>query len=277
MNGRFILIAGSASKDCSPDTLDLAIGFVQSFTREILDRGGGVVVLAGDEEGTKDDRGTPHIFDWVVLREVERYAERTTKPPRIYVRIVMSDTAEERKIEDANLQVLRNLVQRNVANLQYIQSHLFTGGEYRNRQVEISDAMLAIGGGKGTYSTAEEMIGREKPVFPVDLPLGALSDDGNGAVLLHQEMASDPESFFPFTYDDAIHKLSLTKLSRGINEADGAARVAVEMFESEFDAHPRDGLRARTTSRLRALAVVAPLFSAMSLILKGFEFFRSDS
>ena len=278
MDGRFILVAGSASKECPKEILDVAIAFVRAVTKEVLDRGGGVVVLAGSEEATKDDHGTPHIFDWVVLREVERYAEQTAKSPRTYARIVMSDTSEEWKLDDANLRVLRNLLQRNVACRQYIQSQLFTGGEYRSRQIELSDGMLAIGGGKGTYATAEEMIRQGKPVLPMDLRLGAFREDGDGAVLLHQEMASDAESFFAHTHHEVNQKLSLTKLSRGVNEVEGAARVAADMFASEFDAYPSPGLQARISRRLRTLAVAAPLFSALSLILKGIEFFqRSES
>ena len=71
MNGKFILISGSAGLSCPADKLDTAIQFIKSFTAEVLKRGGGVVVLAGDEESTKDDQGTPHIFDWLALREVE--------------------------------------------------------------------------------------------------------------------------------------------------------------------------------------------------------------
>ena len=278
MDGRFILIAGSAGKGCSQEALDLAIRFAQSVTKEILERGGGVVVLAGDEAGTKDQRGVPHIFDWVVLRAVARYAEQTTRSPRTLVRIVMSDTAEAEKIDEANLRVLRTLLQRELASCQYIPHSLFTGGEYRKRQVALSDGMVAVGGGKGTYSSAEEMIEQGKPVLPMDLRLGAIGEDGNGAVQLHQEMASDPESFLAYTHKRSINRLSLTKLSRGVNDVDGAARVVAEMFESEFEAHPGVGLRARAIRRLRTLAVAAPLFSAMSVILKAFEFLnRSES
>jgi len=190
----------------------------------------------------------------------------------------MSDMAEAEKIDEANLRVLRNLLQRELASCQYIPHSLFTGGEYRKRQVALSDGMVAVGGGKGTYSTAEEMIEQGKPVFPIDLPVGAIGEDGNGAVQLHQEMASDPESFLAYTHKRAINRLSLTRLSRGVNDVDGAARVVAEMFESEFEAHPGVGLREGAIRRFRTLAVAAPLFSAMSVVLKAFEFLhRSES
>lgn len=274
MNGRFILIVGSAGARCPQDTLSIAIQFVCAFTREVLGRGGGVVVLAGDEARTRDDFGTPHIFDWVVLREVERYAERTTTPPRVCVRIVMSDQAEESLIDDENILVVRNLLQRNVAECHYIPHQLFTGGEYRKIQVEACDGVLAIAGGKGTYSIGSEMIDQGKPVLPTDLRLGSSREDGDGALLLHSEMTSDPESFFAHTHREAIHKVALTRLNRGVNSVDDAARAAVDMFHCEFEAYPQDGLWTKATEVLRMRAPPALVISAASVILKCIEFLR---
>ena len=62
----------------------------------------------------------------------------------------MSDKAWESKIDDAGLRLLRDLEQRNAVDLRHIRREMFTGGEYREVMVERSDAMLAIGGGKGT-------------------------------------------------------------------------------------------------------------------------------
>ena len=165
MNGKFILLSGSASPSCPADKLDIAFQFVRGFTGEVLRQGGGLVVLAGDEESTKDEHGVPHVFDWVALREVENHAEITTEVTRPYARVVMSDEAPESKIDDANLRLLRNLEQRNVIELCPIRREVFTGGEYRKVMVERADAMIAIGGGKGTYSAGTEMIAQGKPVF----------------------------------------------------------------------------------------------------------------
>ena len=82
LNGKYILISGSASRFCDDDKLHVAIQFVRDFTSEVLVRGGGIVVLAGEEESTRDEYGNPRILDWVALREVQRFAERTTQEPR---------------------------------------------------------------------------------------------------------------------------------------------------------------------------------------------------
>ena len=81
MDGKFIMLSGSAGLSCPAHKLLAASQFIKSFTGEVLRRGGGLVVLAGDEEATRDDHGTSHIFDWLALREIERYAESTTEAP----------------------------------------------------------------------------------------------------------------------------------------------------------------------------------------------------
>ena len=152
------------------------------------------------EDSTRDEKGAPHIFDWVVLREVRCYAESAITDPRTYVRVVMSDVAQESKIDIANLKLLRDLEQRKVVERLHIPDEVFTGGEYRKRMIDIADAMLAIGGGRGTYSAGLEMTAQGKPVLPIDLRLGSISEDGDGAVALHKRMLTEAEQFFPRTH-----------------------------------------------------------------------------
>ena len=276
MNGNFILIAGSAGRSCPNDKLSAAIGFVQEFTGEVLRRGGGVTLLAGAEETTIDDSGVPHVFDWIALREVERYARSTTEAPRVYARLVMSDIAPQAKIDENNLQILRNLEQRNVVELLHIPRELFTGGEYRKIMIEGSDAMLAIGGGKGTYSTGTEMIASAKPVLPLDLNLGSTADDGNGGTDLYRSMMSEPKGFFPNTYPNLINRLGLVSLERGINDAEAAARSAAEMLEKELTTTRSEAWHTKTKRQIaswfRIFKALPPIASAIKVIelLRGF-------
>ncbi len=270
MNGKFILLSGSAGPSCPNDKLDIAIHFVRRFTREALSRGAGVVVLAGDEESTKDDYGVPHVFDWLALREVERHAESTTENPRQYARIVMSDAAPEAKIDDANLHLLRDLEQRNAVEICLIRREVFTGGEYREMTTKRADAMLAIGGGKGTYSAGAEMIALGKPVLALDLQLGSTAEDGDGAVALHREMASDPSRFFPNTHQDVTNRVGLLSLNRGINDAETVARVSAEILAKEFDAIPLSDqsmdVRRRLVAAWQAMKALPVIASAIKII-----------
>ena len=270
MNGKFIMLSGSASLACPADKLDVAFQFVRGFTGEVLRRGGGLVVLAGDEESTKDAQGVAHVFDWLVLREVENYAETTTEAPRPYARVVMSDEAPGSKIDDANLRLLRNLEQRNVIERCPIRREVFTGGEYRKVMVEKADAMLAIGGGKGTYSAGTEMISQAKPVLPLDLQLGATADDGVGAVALHREIVSAPSRFFPYTHQEMRNKFGLLSLDRGINDAETVARASAEMLAKEFDAillpNQSTSIWRRVATAWQATKALPTIASAIKII-----------
>ena len=268
MNGKFILLSGSAELSCPADKLDIAFQFVRIFTGEVLRQGGGLVVLAGDEESTKDEHGAPRIFDWLALREIERHAKSTTENPRPYARIVMSDVAPDSKIDDANLRLLRDLEQRNVVELCPIRREVFTGGEYRKVMVEKADAMLAIGGGKGTYSVGTEMIALGKPVLPLNLQLGSTADDGDGAVALHREMVSNPSRFFPSTYRDVMNRTELFSLDRGINDPEVVARVSAERLARELDAIP---LPDRSMNARRRLALAWQAMKALPVIASAIK------
>ena len=142
----------------------------------------------------------------------------------------MSDEAPESKIDDINLQLLRNLEQRSVIKPYYIRRELFTGGEYRQTMSEISDAMLALGGGKGTYSAGSLMIGSDKPVLPIDLHLGSIVEDGEGAVALYKEMMSDPAEFLPGTHSDSKSKIgpAAQQYGKGVAALPGFPRFSAE-------------------------------------------------
>ena len=270
MNGKFILLSGSASLSCPADKLDIAFQFIRGFTGEVLRRGGGLVVLVGDEESTKDEHGTPHVFDWLVLREIENYAENTTEAPRPYARVVMSDEAPESKIDDANLRLLRNLEQRNVVELCPIRREVFTGGEYRKMMVESADAMLAIGGGKGTYSAGTDMTTLGKPVLALDLQLGSTVDDGEGAVALHREMLSNPDRFLTNTHREVKNRFGLFSLDREIDTPEVVAKVSAETLAEELEAIPPTNqsihVRRRLVTAWQGLKALPVIASAIKII-----------
>ena len=274
MEGKYILISGSASPSCPAGRLDMAIQFIENFTEEVLSHGGGVVVLAGGEESTMDERGVPHVFDWVVLRRVARYAETTTEKPWTYARIVMSDEAPEAKIDDSNLHLLRSLEQRKVVERRHIRRETFTGGSYRSAMIEWADAMLAIGGGKGTYSAGTEMTERGKPVLPLDLRLGAMSNDGDGACALHREMMTDPGRFFPATSSSVINEIETLSLNRNITEVSIVVRTAVEILGRELQVGSIERGGTGLKRRLKKLWLSMAALPIVAAGLKIVEFVR---
>ena len=235
MKGKFILISGSASNSCSEAKLDLAVEFVQHLVGEILRREGGLVILASDDSATLDSRGVPGIFDWVALREVQRYVESTTEGPRKCARVVMPAHVVESRLSDGNLRTLSNLQQRGVVEVERIRREEYTGGRYRELQVELADAMVAIGGGKGTYICGMDMLDAGKPVLPIDLNIGAFSGDGDGALLLHRELMDAPARFFPGNHEPVMDRLDTLTLEREIHQVSAVAQRSAEFLALELE------------------------------------------
>jgi len=75
MEGKFILIPGSASPSCPVGKPDRAIDVAQTCEAEVLLLVGGLVVLGSDEPAIMGPHGGPGIFHRVVLHQVERYVD----------------------------------------------------------------------------------------------------------------------------------------------------------------------------------------------------------
>ena len=80
----------------------------------------------------------------------------------------------------------------------------------------------------------EEMMDLRKPVLPLDLKIGALSEDGEGALLLHKELQSNPSEFFPATHSHVINQIESLSLQGGNHQAASVAQRAVEILSREL-------------------------------------------
>ena len=234
MKGKFVLVSGTASRSCPPERLGRALDFVEQLATEILSAGGGLVVLLGDENQTKGTDGKPRIFDWVIMRTIERYAETSIAPSRTLVQVVVSDDAWERKMDEPNRQTFANLQQRGVLQVERIRRELYTGGEYRRSECELADGLVALGGGKGTYTVGNDMLDLGKPVLPLDLEIGALSEDGEGALQLHRELLVDPRSYFPSTHREIMNRIETLSLNQSDQDVATVAKRVVETLEMEL-------------------------------------------
>ena len=277
MEEKFVLLSGTASRSCSAHQLDIAIRFVQLFVVEVLKVGGGMVVLVGDEKRGQAPDGRPRIFDWTVLRAIEEYVSVTTEPVRIYARVIMSDQTWQSKLDDDNRRTLTHLQQRRVLELERIRREEFTGGEYRKLECELADGMIALGGGKGTYTVGRQMIEIGKPVLPLDLEIGAFYEDGEGARLLHKEMQSDPSQFLPSTHDQAVDQIEVLSLEGGTHGAIEVARRAAEILSVELNSaasgkgrgvrRVASGIRKAAGTFLTAIGVLRALDFLKHLLL----------
>ena len=271
MNDRFVLFSGSASSSCPDERLDQAIQFLGCFVPQVLQASGGFVVLLGDEDETRGDDGKPRIFDWEILRSVERYVESTTDGIRVYARVVISDNAWVDKMSAGNRQTFSNLQRRGALEVERIRREEYAGGTYRRVECELADALLALGGGRGTYIVGREMLELGKPVLPLDLDIGASSEDGEGALLLHRELQAEPSLFFPATHDRVMEQLEA--MSFPGNPIDGVARRTVEMLNREMSSSDRAG-KSRVKRGSNLLETAAKRFLAFIGVLRAWEFLR---
>jgi TIR- and PNP-associating SLOG family len=239
MQQMVVLVAGSAAKTCPVGKLEGAHAFVQTLTRRVLENGGGFVLFASGEPTTDD--GIPLIFDWTVLREIDTYMTVSGAPVWRCVSVVTSHKAWSTKMSEAHRELLARLSSTGAAEFSYVDDATHTGGNIGDEQVERASAMIAIGGGKGVTDRAHKMMRKGCPVLPMDLAIGALSGDGDGATGLHKKLLAEPQRFFPLT---AAHVRSyLPSLSLDVQRADveAVAMRAVEALAAELDAARANG------------------------------------
>ena len=274
MKGKFVLVSGTASRSCSPERLDRAFEFVERLTAEILRVGGGFVVLLGDENQAKGADGKPRIFDWVIMRSIKSYAENTINPHRVCARVVLSDDAWERKMDDRNRGTFNYLQQHGVLSIEYIRRELYTGGEYRRSECELADGLVTLGGGKGTYTVGNDMLDLGKPVLPLDLEIGALSEDGEGALQLHRELLVDPKSYFPQTHRDVMNRIETLSLNQSDHDVASVALRAVEVLSRELGENASE-LRHDAKPFYGKVGEGINKFLTLVGIMRGVEFLRN--
>lgn len=213
MKPKYILIAGSANKTCDSEKLERALEFAREATFAILRTGNSVTVFASREKFNEDKR--PVVFDWEILRAVDDYLKNEAgSAERIMARVVTGEDSLVKRFCGENASLIQRLQSEGAVQVHPISEKLYTGGNYRAKLVDISDAMIAVGGGKGVYDNATEMIKAGKPVMPMDIQIGSSQDDGDGALQLLSEMKKDPQRFLRYGHKVVSEKILALSLER---------------------------------------------------------------
>jgi nucleoside phosphorylase len=234
--GKFVLLAGSASPEAAPESLSQTITLVRAIVGAIVRAGGGVVVFTGAPEPTSST-GTPLIFDWVALEEVERLR------PAPLAAVAVTSKKLRSRMSPAQSALLDRLSANGTARLLMIPDNIHTGGNIVDSQVAESSAMIAIGGGRGVFDRATRMMRKGAIVLPLDAHIGSTTMDGKGSEELYQQALAEPVRFVPSAPDalrDALPALNvhaappetvanaaLNVLSRAFAAQDAARRVDV--------------------------------------------------
>lgn len=262
---KYILIAGSASKTCDSKKLERALEFVREATVSILRSGNSVTVFASRENFNADNH--PVVFDWEILRAVGDYlTNESGSAERILARVVTGADSLEKRFGEENASLMQQLQSKRAVQVHYIPEGRYTGGNHRAKLVEISDAMIAVGGGTGAYDNATLMIEAGKPVMPMDIQIGSSRDDGDGALQLLSEMKNDPKRFLRYGHEVVSEKILALSLERPYESTRRVANVIARMLTIELAGRNNKALRlADTLARPLFILVRKPSMSVRSM------------
>ena len=199
MDTKYVLISGSAAPDCDVEKLARAIQFSAAVTGEVIKTGNGVAVLAAREPTREGEDGSaPLTFDWTVLRAVAQTLEDgQAEAGSVLARVVTGTDSIAKRFSPENARLIQDLQTRWVIDVQHLEESRYYGGSYRDVLAGLADALIVVGGGKGTYDMGKRMLEAGKPVMAMDIAIGSRYDDGGGALQLLSEMKTNGQTFLP--------------------------------------------------------------------------------
>lgn len=237
-----ILLAGSISNTTENALIDRAHEFVEMFVKEALSAGGSFVIYVAAEPINRDNKSL--LFDWTVAKAVDKLIPSNSS--RVRLKIVASQDRLQSKANPQQRKLLGGMIARGVAELVPLDDDVLTGSNAGSEQIENATVMLALGGGKGVLDRARKMAKRRLPVLPLDLQLGANSEDGAGALGILKSFQSNPLTYMPNTGDKVVKILPALSLQEPVmGLSDICTRIVVILHEEErarLEALPPDVL-----------------------------------
>lgn len=245
MKGVRVHLAGSASKACRIELLEAAHAFVSEFVNQIGQQGAGLVLGVGAEPlGTAD---LPCIFDWTALATIAADigdGSETWPDERKKRFVAVSSQRGLEKISAARRQIWDEILNRQDFDLIVAPPGWRMAEPIRERQLQVGDILVVIGGGAGVERLAENYIADGKPVIPLHSGIGSYSNDGRGGSdFLHQKALSKPEQFFQLREGTGGASAQLSQLV--IRQESDFGQVATSCVNLISDLKPRPAFFVR--------------------------------
>jgi len=205
--GRRISISGSAGhrgeEQTDRDLLRRCHALIRHLTLGILRAGGQFVSLVGNEPMfDPGDTSTAKVFYWTVLDAIAEYLperDQTHKDrPLLYAIASIKKLSGE--LPAWRKPLWERLLAANALEQVPIEDRHDVGGRQRERQAELAEVLVALGGGRGVF-LLEDMF--HKPgavVVPLDARIGSSSndaEDGEASRVLNKQALLQPERFVP--------------------------------------------------------------------------------
>lgn len=229
---RYFLLAGSASSSATAASIDRAHEFVREVTKKVMGAGDGFVVYTASEP--VNEASQPLIFDWTILREIDACHPSQSASPRVV--IVLAERHRRESMNPEQRALIAKLSVRGLAKVDVIPDEVVTGGNVGDAQAFHASGMIALGGGKGVADRAYKMMKKGQPIYPMDLKIGANSEDGEGALSLHRSFMSAPLHFLSHTGADAVSKTPALSLEEPVLQVAEIAAHVVAIIEGELAA-----------------------------------------
>ena len=199
IKGQRIHIAGSASKDTSPNLLKYAHELIFELVKKLVAEGATFIVNVGKEPLSEPNTpaSLPIIFDWTALAAVREclqagIAQASGSQGRLVA--TFATTKTDGQIPDTQRELWEFLQAAEAIEIEF--SSWSSGALRRQKQVSKGHILIILGGGEGVEHLAEEYRARAKPVIPLDLKIGSSCNDGSGgASRLAGEALAQPDRF----------------------------------------------------------------------------------
>lgn len=238
--GRRIQIAGSCHPDTDPQLSRYAHLIVDFIASNSIRRGATVLCGVGAEPPLTSDAAQSVVFDWTVIDAVARClrsGECVARPNEqgIIAAVVSSRTAG--KIPAHRRAVWDELVRARAVDLRYLEPGWSAGGLQRERESELGDILIALGGSQGVEHLAQLYAQQGKPVIPLDVPIrGSTPPESLGARRLYEMARSRPDEFIRTARVGAAATLLTSISSNGAQRASEAVAADVLAVLDELDA-----------------------------------------
>ena len=211
--GRRIHIAGSAGSNVPVDRLCYGHELIAQLVCALAAEGAVFGVGVGKEPHFGDDPQAPALhFDWTVMQAAyeNRGVQRLAAPVSGRLIATMVTDKTDRQIPADRRALWDSLIAADALDARHALEGWYSAAYRRRELARRCDIAILLSGGEGVEQLAYDYAAQGKPVIPLDLELGASTNDGSGgAVRLAQRMREDPAQFVHLRDPDAAGNLLL--------------------------------------------------------------------
>jgi hypothetical protein len=198
--GRRIHIAGSGNRTTERGLLEYGHEIIARLADSVLVNGASLIVGLGREPlSDENDASSPAlVFDWTVLERTGAFVQAGGAPATEQGPLIaaVASSRTEAQIPQQRQELWQQLRHAGAVQLDFLDAGWSSGAVRRQHLARLGDVLIILSGGEGVEQLAELYVQAGKPVIPLDLDLGASTEDGaGGASRLHARALTTPSEF----------------------------------------------------------------------------------